>query len=117
MPFKKCEFKGSAEKHLKIKETDKIYSDASLYGVASPPSARPSLPRRLRENLRLQLGEDEEDSTDDNYETVTSTQVYCRSVFVFVFVPFEFTTTVQLIQVSVFLYLYLYLSFTYPTTG
>ena len=76
MPFKKCEFKGSAEKHLKIKETDKIYSDASLYGVASPPSARPSLPRRLRENLRLQLGEDEEDSTDDNYETVTSTQVY-----------------------------------------
>ena len=30
--FKKDEFKGSAEVHLKVKESDKIYSDMSLYG-------------------------------------------------------------------------------------
>ena len=73
VPFKKSEFEGSAVKHLKIKDSDKIYSDASLYGVATVSSptaaARPSLPSRLRANLRLQ-GEEDEDSTDDNYETV-----------------------------------------------
>ena len=36
VPYKKAEFQGSAEKHLKIKESDKIYSDMSLYGGASP---------------------------------------------------------------------------------
>ena len=82
VPFKKSEFEGSAEKHLKIKDSEKIYSDASLtYGVASvssPPTAgRPSLPSRLRANLKL---EEEEDSTDDNYETVTSTQIFRKKL-------------------------------------
>ena len=59
----------------------------SLYGgVTSPPAARPSLPQRLRAGLRLgkvvrltlhSLVE-EDDSTDDNYETVTATQLFRR---------------------------------------
>ena len=86
VPFKKSEFEGSAEKHLKIKDSDKIYSDASLtYGIASMSSpttaGRPSLPSRLRANLRLQGGgEEEEDSTDDNYETVAATHIFRKKL-------------------------------------
>lgn len=49
--FKKEEYKGSAEVYLKVKESDRIYSDTSVYG----------------DNIRIQKQSEE---SDDNYETI-----------------------------------------------
>lgn len=80
--FKKPEFEGSAEKTLKIKDSDKIYSDTSVYGFSTSRPMSPSseieptpgkkfftLTDRLRSGLSAGL---EDDSTDDNYEQVTA---------------------------------------------
>ena len=56
--FKKEEYKGSAEVHLKVKESEKIYSDLSLYGKVIKKT-----------NQKLQEPSFS-DSTDDNYETI-----------------------------------------------
>ena len=48
--FKKEEYKGSAEVYLKVKESDRIYSDTSVNG----------------DNIRFKLSEE----SDDNYETI-----------------------------------------------
>ena len=58
--FKREEYKGSAEVHLKIKESDKIYSDLSLYGA----------PR-----MKVLLKDCETDSTDEIYETVADLEI------------------------------------------
>ena len=50
--FKKDEYKGSAEVHLKVKESDRIYSDASVCVDG--------------ENIRLKQSEE----SDENYETI-----------------------------------------------
>ena len=52
--FKKKEYQGSAEVHLKVKESDKIYSDMSLYG-----------------SLKARIADAE--SEDGNYETISTT--------------------------------------------
>ena len=49
--FKKEEYKGSAEVYLKVKESDRIYSDTSVYG----------------QNIRIKQQSEE---SDDNYETI-----------------------------------------------
>ena len=49
--FKKEEYKGSAEVYLKVKESDRIYSDTSVYG----------------QNIRINHQSEE---SDDNYETI-----------------------------------------------
>ena len=48
--FKKEEYKGSAEVYLKVKESDRIYSDTSVNG----------------DNIRFKQSEE----SDDNYETI-----------------------------------------------
>ena len=48
--FKKEEYKGSAEVYLKVKESDRIYSDTSVNG----------------DNIRVKQSEE----SDDNYETI-----------------------------------------------
>ena len=54
--FKREEYKGSAEVHLKIKDADKIYSDMSLYEAS---------------RMKIQLNDCENDSsTEGIYETV-----------------------------------------------
>ena len=52
--FKKEEYKGSAEVHLKVKERDKIYADMSLYG---------SLINTRAADI---------ESVDENYETIAT---------------------------------------------
>ena len=52
--FKKEEYKGSAEVHLKVKDRDKIYADMSLYG--SLINTRPA----------------DIESVDENYETIST---------------------------------------------
>ena len=47
--FKKEEYKGSAEVYLKVKESDRIYSDTSVYGITIKQQSEES---------------------DDNYETI-----------------------------------------------
>jgi hypothetical protein len=55
--YRKTEFKGSAEKHLRIKDSDRVYSDMSVYGaVPSPRPTRPSLPPLPSALARLRAG-------------------------------------------------------------
>lgn len=56
--FRKEEYKGSAEVHLKVKESERIYSDLSLYGKVI---------KKTNQKLQEQSFSD---STDDNYETI-----------------------------------------------
>ena len=51
--FKKEEYKGSAEVHLKVKDRDKIYADMSLYGSLINTRAADT------------------ESVDENYETIS----------------------------------------------
>ena len=59
--FKKDEYKGSAEVHLKVKDVDKEYSDISIYGGKADKSAKAC------------------ESSDDNYESIElGTKQKCR---------------------------------------
>ena len=49
---------GSAELHLRVKESERIYSDMSVYG------------RTARETKETLLSHEDTDSTDENYESI-----------------------------------------------
>ena len=57
--FKKEEYKGSAEVHLTVRETDRVYSDLSMYGKVLKKS----------QTKKIQA-QSISDSTDDDYETI-----------------------------------------------